>query len=135
MTGSVIVPNRVGEVPLNPTKFLVTLFSELALHADHSFERRIEVWNAQVEELRKLCDEFVIEDIEDLFGFVVFLLSPRKFGWVITWFCKGFVQLAASGVVVKQLNESAISAGTAEETGDKQIDLRGVGDREKKVGV
>lgn len=43
LTGGVIVPDRVVEVPLNVAKLLVSLFSELALHADHGFERRIKV--------------------------------------------------------------------------------------------
>lgn len=106
LTGSVIVPNGIFEVPLNVTKFLISVFSKLALDADHGFERRIKVRNAQAEELRKFCDELIIEQIKHLFGLVVLLLDPRNFCGVVTWLCKRFVELAAGRVIVKQLKQT-----------------------------
>ena len=88
---SIIVSDRISEISLNVTEFLVALFCELALYTDHSFKRRIEVRNAQAEKLRKFCDELVIEDIEDFFCLVVFLLSPWELCGIVTWFCERFV--------------------------------------------
>lgn len=88
---SIVVPYGIVEVLLNVAEFLVSLFSELALYADHGLERGIEVWHAQAEELGKFDDELVVENIKDFFGFVVFLLSSWKFRWVVTGFGECFV--------------------------------------------
>jgi len=91
LTRSVVVPYGIVEVLLNVTKFLVSLFSELALYADHGLERGIEVGHAQAEELGKFDDELVVENVKDFFGFVMFLLSSWKFGRVVTGFGESFV--------------------------------------------
>lgn len=91
LTGGVIVPDRLVEIPLDVTKFLVSLLSELALHADHSFERGIKIGYAQAEKLRQFGDELVVEEIKDFFGFVVFLLGPRKFCRVVARLGERFV--------------------------------------------
>ena len=117
LTGGVILPDRIAEVILNIAKLFVSLLSELALYTNHGFERRIEVGNAQAEELGKFRDELVVEEVKDFFGFVVLLLGPWEFSRVVTRLCKRFVQLAAGGVVVKQLNEQAISSGSGRKVG------------------
>lgn len=72
-------------------EFLISLFSELALYADHGFERRIEIGDTQAEKLRKFHDELVVEDVENFFGFVMFLMSPWKLGRVVTRFSERLV--------------------------------------------
>jgi len=84
LSGGVIIPDRLVEVPLHIGEFLVPLFSELALHADHGFERRVEVGHTQAEKLRKFGNELVVEKVKDFFGFVVFLLRPWKPRRVVT---------------------------------------------------
>lgn len=91
LTSGIIFPNGIVEVPLHTTKFLVPLLRELALYSDHGFEGRIKVRNAQTEELREFGDELIVEEIEDFFGFVVFLLGPGKFCGVVTGLCERFV--------------------------------------------
>jgi hypothetical protein len=91
LTGGVIVPDGIVEIPLDVTQFLVPILGELALYADHRLERRIEVRDAQAEELREFCDELVVEEVKDLFGFVVFLLGSRDFRRIVAWLCERFV--------------------------------------------
>jgi hypothetical protein len=100
LASGIIFPDGIIKVPLHATEFLVTLFRELALYTDHGFERGIEVRDAQTEELREFGDELIVEEIKDLFGFIVFLLSFGKSCRVVTGLCEGFVELAARGVVI-----------------------------------
>ena len=36
-------------IPLDATKLLVSFFGEFALHPDHGFEARVEIWDTKVE--------------------------------------------------------------------------------------
>ena len=63
--------------PLHATKLLVALLRKLALHADHRLEAGVEVRDAQVEELRELGDELLVEHVEHLLRLVVLLLRLR----------------------------------------------------------
>ena len=64
--------------PLDAAELLVALLRELALHADHGLEARVEVGHALVEQLRDLGDELPVEHLEHLARVVELLLGLRR---------------------------------------------------------
>ena len=63
--------------PLHAAELLIALLGKLALHADHRLEAGVEVRDAEVEELRELGDELLVEHVEHLLRLVVLLLRLR----------------------------------------------------------
>jgi hypothetical protein len=64
----------IRNAPLHAAHLLVTLFCELALHADHGLEAGVEIWHAKLEELGQFGDELLVQEIEHLFRVVELLL-------------------------------------------------------------
>ena len=59
---------------MNASKLLIPLLSELALHAYHSLKAWVEERNSKLEQLRKLLDELLVHELENVLSFVMFLL-------------------------------------------------------------
>src|SRR6266702_3880084 len=70
----VVVPHAVVKVALHARELLVALLGELALHPYHRLEARVKVRHALLEQDRDFAHELVVEQVEDLFGLVEFLL-------------------------------------------------------------
>jgi hypothetical protein len=81
LSRGVVVPDAIVKVALHARELLVSLFSELALHADHRLEARVKVRHALLEQDRHFAHDLVVEQVEDLLGLVQFLLRlPQPSG-------------------------------------------------------
>ena len=74
LSRGVVVPDAIVKVALHARELLVSLLSELALHADHRFEARVKVRYALLEQDRHFAHDLVVEQVEDLLCLVEFLL-------------------------------------------------------------
>lgn len=99
----ILLSHTFCKEPLHTTKLLVAFLCELGLHLDHGLEARIEVWNAQVDELGQFLEQLLVERLEEQLRILQLLFGARELRWVVGWLVNEFVVPRAGCVVVEEL--------------------------------
>jgi len=61
----ILLANALCKVPLHRAHLLVSLLCEARLHAHHGLETRVEVRDAQLEQLRQLGEQLLVDRLEE----------------------------------------------------------------------
>jgi hypothetical protein len=77
--------------------------AESELDFDERFERRIEVWDAEIDELGEFGEELFVELLVGLLCHFGLSLCARQFGHVLVGLFYQLLDLGADGVVVEEL--------------------------------
>lgn len=76
-TRRILVPHAVRKVALDTTELLVAVRRKVRLQPHHALEGRVEVRDAQVEQLRQLFSQLAVERLEDFARLLLLLLGLR----------------------------------------------------------
>ena len=102
---------RVGiEMLLNLRHAAVGLGAEFELDLDQSLEAWVEIGDAQIDELRELGRELLVELLVGGFGHLRLFLGTRELGGVLVGLLDEFLDLGTHGVVVEELVVTLLNA-------------------------